>query len=124
MAKLRLLKRFNRQVPGDIVEIAKEADAKVLRLLGIAEDFVEGRRGRTTTRDMHPEQTTTTIQQSSASEPTQPPAPQEQTSASHPVPAMSTEENKDTPPSPTQDGGNGDGFGSDRYSRRDMQPKE
>lgn len=95
--KLELLDRFNRKNPGDVVEV-RQSEAKVLKALGKAKDYVEKTsartRGTTTTRVMEPQK-----------------EPEVTTEA--------TSEVENTPETETQPASI---FG--RYSRRDMKPEE
>lgn len=56
--KLKLLKRHNKKNPGDVIEV-RPGDARVLKAVGVAEDYVEPPppppARRTTTRVMQPE---------------------------------------------------------------------
>lgn len=111
--KVKLLKRYNRKNPGDILEV-RPADAKVLKAVGLAEDYVEPtpRPARTTTRVMQPETTQT---------------PPSSSGSSSSLDLGSTENlSKSEDGGTEEDSSSGGGFARTRtpYSRRDMKPEE
>lgn len=99
--KLKLVKRHNKRNPGDVIEV-RPGDARVLKAVGVAEDYVEPipssrATGRTATRVMQPGTMTTELP---VVEPTG-----NSSSSSTEIEATS-------------------GFGRQPYNRRDMQPEE
>lgn len=100
--KVRLLKRHNGKPAGEIIEV-RPGDVKVLKAVGVVEDYVAPRRSAPANRTIQP----VTIQPTSA-----PVAPEVENTETETTSSSSTPEEKTE-------------FGTTQpYSRRDMRPEE
>lgn len=107
LVKVKLLERFNRYVPGDVIEV-RVRDAKLLKVIGKAEDYVEPRRSasRTVTRDQTPA------------------APENQQPTSQATSSEATVEQQSSTEQTSETAGSENPSSRRSYFRRDMQPEE
>lgn len=112
--KLKLLKRHNRMNPGDVIEV-RPREARILKAIGTAEDYVASARRAVANQAMQTSQPNPTTTAPVDSEQAETSETTETTETSK----MSETSESESSGSETTSGG----FGS-RYGRRDMRPEE